>query len=115
MWPEQTTDLIFGDRDGFCHSATLSDPDNPFSLPCHGSDVVTAFRQLNVLPVAEYTKNTVGLVGGQEPLTEVLQNYVQHPFCRHMPSCVAGASAWVPDPQSKAHVCSCPMCVLVFT
>lgn len=44
MWPEQTTDLIFGDRDGFCHSATLSDPDNPFSLPCHGSDVVTAFR-----------------------------------------------------------------------
>lgn len=35
-------------------------------------------------PVAEHAKNTVGLFGGQEPLTRVLQNYVHVPCCPHV-------------------------------
>lgn len=57
----------------------------------------------------------MGLVGGQEPLTEVLQNHTHLPFCRQTQSCVAGASAWAPAPWSEAHVYSHPMCVRIST
>lgn len=32
VWPEQTIDLFFSGRPGFCHSATLNDPGNAFCL-----------------------------------------------------------------------------------